>query len=132
MDACSRSQSQPLLRVRNLSVVFKQPHLTFLALQKVSFDLQSGKTLALVGESGSGKTMIALALLGLLSGKLASAPLQHPARTAQRGRCLDPDRAKATPNQPPMGLPTRSHRHKSHRHWRPQTEAHYEKLREPR
>lgn len=67
MDACSRSQSQPLLRVRNLSVVFKQPHLTFLALQKVSFDLQSGETLALVGESGSGKTMIALALLGLLS-----------------------------------------------------------------
>ncbi|MCH7754066.1 ABC transporter ATP-binding protein [candidate division KSB1 bacterium] len=67
MDACSRSQSQPLLRVRNLSVVFKQPRLTFLALQKVSFDLQSGKTLALVGESGSGKTMIALALLGLLS-----------------------------------------------------------------
>ncbi len=67
MDACSRSQSQPLLRVRNLSVVFKQPHLTFLALQKVSFDLQSGETLALVGESGCGKTMIALALLGLLS-----------------------------------------------------------------
>ncbi len=66
MDACSQGQSQPLLRVRNLTVVFKQPYLTFLALHKVSFDLQPGKNLALVGESGSGKTMTALALLGLL------------------------------------------------------------------
>ena len=66
MDACRRSQSKPLLQVRNLSIVFKQPNLTFLALQKISFELQPGGTLALVGESGSGKTMTALALLGLL------------------------------------------------------------------
>ncbi len=66
MEVCNRSQSRPLLRVRNLSVVFKQPHLTFIALQKVSFELYPGKTLALVGESGSGKTITALSLLGLL------------------------------------------------------------------
>lgn len=66
MDASNRSQSRPLLRIQNLSVVFKQPRLTFLVLQKVSFELQQGRTLALLGESGSGKTMTALALLGLL------------------------------------------------------------------
>ncbi len=66
MEVRNRSQSRPLLRVRNLSVVFKQPHLTFIALQKVSFELYPGKTLALVGESGSGKTITALSLLGLL------------------------------------------------------------------
>lgn len=66
MDASRRNRLQPLLQVRNLSVVYKKPHLTFLALKKVSFELQRGETLALVGESGSGKTITALSLLGLL------------------------------------------------------------------
>jgi microcin C transport system ATP-binding protein len=53
--------SAPLLSVRDLSVHFG----ISAAVDKVSFDLTAGETLALVGESGSGKSITALSLLGL-------------------------------------------------------------------
>mgnify|MGYP000055597808 FL=1 len=53
--------SEPLLSVRDLSVHFGAGA----AVDKVSFDLTAGETLALVGESGSGKSITALSLLGL-------------------------------------------------------------------
>ena len=52
----------PLLEVRDLSVAFGAT----VAVQRVSFTLQRGETLALVGESGSGKSVSALSLLQLL------------------------------------------------------------------
>ncbi len=54
--------STPLLEVRDLSVAFGAT----VAVQRVSFTLQRGETLALVGESGSGKSVSALSLLQLL------------------------------------------------------------------
>lgn len=57
----------PLLSVKNLSVQFQIPRQpAFDALQRVSFTLDKGETLALVGESSSGKTITALSILGLL------------------------------------------------------------------
>ena len=53
--------SAPLLSVRDLSVHFGANA----AVDKVSFALTAGETLALVGESGSGKSITALSLLGL-------------------------------------------------------------------
>ncbi|MBA4782495.1 MAG: ABC transporter ATP-binding protein [Rhizobiales bacterium] len=57
---------EPLLSVRNLGVQFRQGGTVTDAVRGVSFDLHSGKTLALVGESGSGKSVTALSVLKLL------------------------------------------------------------------
>ena len=62
----------PLLQVANLSAAFRMPGRTLKAVDRVSFTLDKGETLALVGESGSGKSVTALSLLQLLPYPLAS------------------------------------------------------------
>jgi len=64
----------PLLHVTNLSVAFAQGGQTTLAVDRVSFEIAKGETLALVGESGSGKSVTALSVLKLLSYPPASHP----------------------------------------------------------
>ncbi len=56
----------PLLSVRDLSVAFRAGGTDSLAVDRVSFDVARGETLALVGESGSGKSVTALSVLKLL------------------------------------------------------------------
>jgi microcin C transport system ATP-binding protein len=63
-----------LLEVKNLSVAFRQGAQTSLAVDRVSFSLDKGQTLALVGESGSGKSVTALSILKLLQYPAASHP----------------------------------------------------------
>jgi microcin C transport system ATP-binding protein len=55
-----------LLSIRDLSVAFAQGGRETLAVDRVSFDIGKGETLALVGESGSGKSVTALSILKLL------------------------------------------------------------------
>ena len=57
----------PILSVQNLSVAFRQGGRETLAVDRVSFDLARGETLAIVGESGSGKSVTALSILKLLN-----------------------------------------------------------------
>ena len=64
----------PLLSVRDLSVAFTQGGATSLAVDRVSFDIGKGETVALVGESGSGKSVSALSVLKLLPYPPASHP----------------------------------------------------------
>ena len=58
--------SEKLLEVKELSVVFRQSGHETLAVDRVSFDIGAGETVALVGESGSGKSVTALSVLKLL------------------------------------------------------------------
>src|SRR4051812_48062598 len=57
---------QTLLEVADLSVAFRQGSRDTLAVDRVSFDIKKGETVALVGESGSGKSVTALSVMKLL------------------------------------------------------------------
>ncbi|MCM5693492.1 ABC transporter ATP-binding protein [Sinorhizobium meliloti] len=63
-----------LLSVRDLSVAFHQGGETSLAVDRISFDIKRGETVALVGESGSGKSVSANSILKLLPYPAASHP----------------------------------------------------------
>ncbi len=66
--------TQPLLSVRDLSVAFRQGPRQLLAVDRVSFEIAKGETVALVGESGSGKSVTALSVMKLLPYPAASHP----------------------------------------------------------
>src|ERR1700758_3400107 len=70
MDAVN----QPLLDIRDLSVVFPQPSGDTVAVDRISFSIRRGQCVALVGESGSGKSVSALSVLKLLPYPTASHP----------------------------------------------------------
>ncbi|HKX94659.1 MAG TPA: ABC transporter ATP-binding protein [Methylibium sp.] len=74
-DRRSAAPAAPLLEVRDLSVrfalrggVLQRARSHFTAVDRVSFTLGAGRTLALVGESGCGKTTTGKALVQLLRG----------------------------------------------------------------
>jgi peptide/nickel transport system ATP-binding protein len=74
-DRRSAAPAAPLLEVRDLSVrfalrggVLQRARSHFTAVDRVSFSLGAGRTLALVGESGCGKTTTGKALVQLLRG----------------------------------------------------------------
>jgi microcin C transport system ATP-binding protein len=66
--------TEPLLIVRDLSVAFRSHERETLAVDRISFEIGKGETLALVGESGSGKSATALSILKLLPYPAASHP----------------------------------------------------------
>jgi len=64
----------PLLSVRDLSVTFRQSDNLMCAVDRISFDIRKGETVALVGESGSGKSCAALSVMKLLPYPTATHP----------------------------------------------------------
>jgi peptide/nickel transport system ATP-binding protein len=85
--------SVPVLQVSHLSKSFRvrdqaARHIDFLAVDDVTFTLESGRSLAIVGESGSGKTTIARMIVGLL------APTAGDIVVLGRARTRPPRRAR--------------------------------------
>jgi peptide/nickel transport system ATP-binding protein len=58
--------SQPVLSVKDLSVVFHLRRGDFTAVKSISFDIMPGEVLGVVGESGAGKSMTGTAIMGLV------------------------------------------------------------------
>ena len=79
------SAAEPLLSIRDLSIAFGHGARESLAVDRVSFDIAKGETVALVGESGSGKSVTALSVMKLLPYPAA----HHPSGTIRfQGREL--------------------------------------------
>ncbi len=70
----TKENTSPLLSVEDLSVAFGQGERQSLAVDRISFNINKGETVALVGESGSGKSVSALSVLKLLPYPAASHP----------------------------------------------------------
>jgi peptide/nickel transport system ATP-binding protein len=80
---------EPLVRLTELSKVFRQHGQELQALREFSAAIWPGETLGLVGESGSGKTTLARTLLGSIAPTVGAAELEGralPSRYAQRSR----------------------------------------------
>src|SRR5512144_2501602 len=79
--------NETLLSIRDLSIAFGSGAREFLAVDRVSFDIGKGETVAVVGESGSGKSVTALSVMKLLPYPAA----HHPSGSIMfKGRDLLP------------------------------------------
>ena len=79
--------NEPLLSIRDLSIAFGRGARESRAVDRVSFDIGKGETVALVGESGSGKSVTALSVMKLLPYPAA----HHPSGSIKfKGRDLLP------------------------------------------
>ena len=77
------AETQPLLRVHDLSVSFQTEAGVVHAVDRVGFEIFPGETVALVGESGSGKSVTAMSILRLIEsqrGRVSGGPIEFEGR----------------------------------------------------
>ena len=66
MKAGNKSSQDPVLKINDLSVAYRQGRELLEAVRHVSIEIPQGQVCGLVGESGSGKTTLALAVMRYL------------------------------------------------------------------
>ena len=78
MTDIGRMALQPLLEVRDLTIVFDTQRGPLTAVDGVSFSLAAGEILGVVGESGAGKSLTGTAITGLLErpGRIAGGEIR--------------------------------------------------------
>ena len=86
-NGTDRSAKKPLLSVTNLVVNFGRGA-SRNAVDKVSFTVEQGKTLAIIGQSGSGKSTLCRAILGLQHTTAGHIQIQGQDITELHGRKL--------------------------------------------
>ncbi|MET9553418.1 ABC transporter ATP-binding protein [Streptomyces sp. NPDC006645] len=86
--AADRPDTEPVVELRDVSVVFGRGKGAVRALDEVSLTVHAGETLGLVGESGSGKSTASRVALGLIKPDSGTASLfgADLARTRARAR----------------------------------------------
>jgi peptide/nickel transport system ATP-binding protein/oligopeptide transport system ATP-binding protein len=91
--AAPKTETQPLLAVRNLRVTFRSNRGELVAVDGIDLDVQPGEVLGIAGESGSGKSVTLRAMLGLLRTSISGQVLWRgrdliglPERTLRRVR----------------------------------------------
>ncbi|MEV7682123.1 ABC transporter ATP-binding protein [Streptomyces sp. NPDC088341] len=86
--ATTRPDTEPVVELRDVSVVFGRGKGAVRALDEVSLTVHAGETLGLVGESGSGKSTASRVALGLIRPDSGTASLfgTDLARTRSRAR----------------------------------------------
>lgn len=62
---------EDILKVEDLSIIYKTDLETVYAVNDISFSLKQGETLGLVGETGAGKTTTSMGIMGLLPQRTA-------------------------------------------------------------
>ena len=62
---------EEILKVEDLSIIYKTDLETVYAVNGISFFLKQGETMGLVGETGAGKTTTAMGIMGLLPKRTA-------------------------------------------------------------
>ena len=62
---------EEILKVEDLSIIYKTDLETVYAVNGISFSLKQGETMGLVGETGAGKTTTAMGIMGLLPKRTA-------------------------------------------------------------
>jgi oligopeptide/dipeptide ABC transporter ATP-binding protein len=71
-ERISPTATAPLLSIRDLHVEFETDSGHVPAVRGVNLEIGAGETVALVGESGCGKSVTALAVMRLMTGRVAS------------------------------------------------------------
>jgi peptide/nickel transport system ATP-binding protein len=97
----SGTRAVDLIRVEELSIAFDNRGVWIPALDRVSFSIAPGETLALVGESGSGKSVTAQAMMRILprTGAITSGRILF---TPPDGSSPPVDLARVAPDGPLM------------------------------